>query len=91
MKVKRFVVCVLTAITLILSGCSSKPCINCGDTPTKGYENERTGEKEYYCKECSSECTFCWDEADRHYTGGGGIIFICEDCYEDLKDYGWID
>ena len=83
--------CVLVLCALMLAGCSNNPCENCDDTPTKGYRNEATGEKEYYCSDCSSRCDLCRDDADRHYTGGAGIVFICDDCYEQLKDYGWID
>lgn len=75
----------------LLMGCSSNPCENCGNTPTKGFKNEKTREKEYYCKHCYSSCDLCGDDADRHYTGGGGIIFICDDCYDELKSYGWIN
>lgn len=82
---------VLCCMVLIMSACSSEPCENCGDTPTKGYRNDSTREKEYYCSDCSSRCDLCGDDADKHYTGGLGIVFICNDCYDALKDYGWID
>lgn len=91
MGAKKFLAFLLAVLTLVLAGCSTtRPCEECGDIPTKGYKNEQTGKKEYYCEECSSECPFCWDKADMHYTGGAGIVFICKDCYEDLKDYGWV-
>lgn len=74
----------------IFAGCSSMQCEDCGNTPTKGYKNENTGENEYYCSDCSSDCNLCGDDADKHYIGGGGIIFICNDCYDELKSYGWV-
>lgn len=54
--------------------------------PTKGYENTATGEKEYYCSKCTSECMWCQKrEATKHYTSNGGsIMFVCDKCYEDL-------
>ena len=65
---------------------SSKPCEICGDTPAKGYKNTASGEKEYYCEDCSSDCAFCSDDATTHYTGGlGSIIFACDDCYEYIE------
>ena len=88
---KKRILCFLIIIVLILCSCSSNPCENCDETPTKGYRNDATGEIEYYCNDCSSGCDLCRDDADRHYTGGKGIIFICDDCYEELKDYGWVD
>ena len=74
----------------ILTGCSSKPCENCDDTPTKGYRNSSSGEKEYYCSDCSSRCDLCGDKAEKNYTAYSGIRFVCGDCYKELKSYGWI-
>ena len=87
---KIFEMLILIAMVLLLSACSSTPCEDCGNTPTKAYKNDNSGENEYYCKECASDCNLCSDEAEKHYTGGGGIVFICNDCYEELKSYGWV-
>ena len=81
---------VLVMLVIALAGCSSNPCENCNDTPTKGFRNESSGEKEYYCDDCSSECDLCGDDVFKHYTSGAGVRFVCKDCYEELKDYGWI-
>lgn len=74
-------------LTGILTACgSSEPCHHCGNIPTKGYKNEYTGEKEYYCKECYTDCAFCSGKATKHYTSALGIIvFICDDCYEEIQ------
>lgn len=65
---------------------SSEPCVKCGNTPTKKYENTATREKEYYCSKCTSECMWCQKrEATKHcISSGGSIMFICDKCYEDL-------
>ena len=90
-KIKKMVAVLLcTMVMLSLAGCGSKPCENCRDTPTKAYKNDNTGEKMYYCKDCSSDCYLCGDDADKHYTGGIGIVFVCNDCYKELKSYGWV-
>ena len=89
--IRILAVIVIVALMVSLAACSSNPCEDCGDTPTKGYKNEKSGDKEYYCADCSSECNLCYDDAAKHYTGGMGIIFICNDCYEELESYGWVD
>lgn len=68
----------------MLAACgSSEPC-SCGRTPTKGYKNEYTGETEYYCSVCSSDCAFCSNEATKHYTSAlGTIVFVCEEHYPE--------
>lgn len=65
---------------------SSEPCAKCVNMPTKGYENIATGEKEYYCSKCTSECMWCQKrEATKHYTSNGEtIMFVCDKCYGDL-------
>ena len=66
---------------------SSEPCESCGDTPTKGYKNDYSGEKEYYCSDCSSDCAFCSNKAKHHYTSGLEIIiFACDDCYKEIQE-----
>ena len=91
-KIRRYIISAfLGGMVLLLSACASDPCVACGDLPAKGYLNESTREKEYYCRECSSCCDLCGDDADKHYTGGIGIVFICNDCYNELKDYGWVN
>ena len=78
----------VVASILSLSACSSStPCKSCGKTPTKAYKNEYSGEKEYYCTNCSSDCAFCSEKATMHYTSGLGIlIFACKDCYKQIQD-----
>lgn len=65
---------------------SSKPCETCGKTQTQGYMNNETKEAEYYCKACSSKCEFCSEKATKHYTSLLGIVFVCEECYEDIME-----
>lgn len=79
---------IVVAMLAMLSACgSSEPCESCGDTPTKAYTNNYSGEKEYYCSDCSSDCAFCSDEATEHYTSGlGMIIFACKDCYKEIQE-----
>ena len=87
---KRILALLLAAgILVTLPACvSMEPCENCGRTPTKGYRNDYTGENEYYCTSCSSDCTFCSNTATRHYTSALGlIIFVCEDCYADILEF----
>lgn len=85
-KPKSKIVCILMALLLsiCIAACSSsKPCDGCGRTPTKAYTNTSTGEKEYYCKSCSSDCAFCRKDATKHYTSGlGRVLFVCDDCYD---------
>ncbi len=82
---------IIAALTILLAtGCSSEPCENCGRTPTKIYKHS-SGEKYAYCNNCSSECDLCGDDADRHYSVYAGIRFVCEDCYQQLEEYGWVD
>lgn len=81
---------VLIAVVMIfaiLSACgSSELCSDCRSTPTKGYDNKYTGEKDYYCKECASDCAFCSGKATEYYTSGlGGIVFVCDECYEEIR------
>lgn len=82
-------VLIVGVILAALTACgSSEPCESCGDTPTKSYTNTYYEEKEYYCADCSSNCAFCSDEATNHYTSGLGIIiFVCDDCYEEILSY----
>lgn len=83
------VVLLVGAMVIALSACSfTEPCESCGDKPTRGYKNSYYDEKEYYCRDCSSECAFCSDDATEHYTSGLGIIiFACDDCYEEIASY----
>lgn len=74
-----------------LSACSgghisSEPC-SCGKVPTKAYQNSDSQETEYYCESCSSDCEFCSEKATEYYTSGlGCIIFVCDDCYQDILE-----
>jgi len=85
---RAFSILIVVAMLAMLSACgSSEPCETCGDSPTKAYTNDYSGEKEYYCSDCSSECAFCSDKASEHYTSGlGMIIFACDDCYEEIQE-----
>lgn len=85
---RAFSILIVVAMLAMLSACgSSEPCESCGDSPTKAYTNNYSGEKEYYCSDCSSDCAFCSDKASEHYTSGlGMIIFACDDCYEDIQE-----
>lgn len=75
----------------IMTRCTSTskvPCKSCGNTPTKAYTNDYSGEKEYYCSTCSSDCAFCSNKATKHYTSGlGTIIFTCDDCYKEIQNW----
>ncbi len=82
-----FLLATILIIAMCFSACgSSNPCEKCDGTPTKGYKNASTGEKDYYCAKCSSECMWCQDKkATKHYTNAiGTIMFVCDECYEDL-------
>lgn len=85
---RAFSILIVVAMLVMLSACgSSEPCESCGDSPTKAYTNDYSGEKEYYCSDCSSDCAFCSDKASEHYTSGlGMIIFACGDCYEEIQE-----
>lgn len=86
---KRIVATLIVIVSILtLSACSSSnPCESCGRAPTKAYKNDYTGEKEYYCSNCSSDCAFCSERATTHYTSGLGIIvFVCKDCYQEIQD-----
>ena len=75
---------------MLLCGCganTSEPCVGCRNTPTRGYENKATGEKDYYCDGCADDCAFCSEKATKHYTNGfEEIVFVCKDCYEDILE-----
>lgn len=65
---RRISKCLILSIlfAVLISGCAfNTPCDSCGDTPSKGYTNESTGEKEYYCDECT-DCDLCGDESEYH-------------------------
>jgi len=83
-KQKTIVFFLVIGLALTTASCgSSQPCDSCGATPTRSYKNVYTGEKEYYCKNCSSDCAFCSEKATKHYASGlGRIVFVCNDCYE---------
>lgn len=85
---RAFSILIVIAMLAMLSACgSSEPCESCGDSPTKAYTNNYSGEKEHYCSDCSSDCAFCSDKASEHYTSGlGMIIFACDDCYEEIQE-----
>lgn len=85
---RAFSILIVVALLAMLSACgSSEPCESCGDSPTKAYTNDYSGEKEYYCSDCSSDCAFCSNKASEHYTSGlGMIIFACDDCYEEIQE-----
>ena len=86
---KKVFSAVLFSILLIgVGGCgSSEPCADCGNTPTKAYKNTSTGENEYYCEKCASDCAFSSKKATKHYTSAAGIIiFACNDCYKDIME-----
>lgn len=85
---KRVISLCIVCMTLIgITACgSSNPCSYCRNTPTKAYKNDYTGEKDYFCSECSSNCAFCSKKATKHYTSAlGMIVFTCNDCYEEVK------
>lgn len=88
---KRIFTYVLSAVLLmgLLAACgatSSEPCTSCGRTPTKKYQNESSGEAEYYCEVCSSDCAFCSGKATQHYSSAlGVIVFVCDSCYEEIQ------
>lgn len=76
----------LMLIGITACGGSSEPCQNCKSTPTTAYKNDYTGEKEYYCKDCASDCAFCTNTATKHYTTSvGQIVFACDDCYKEIQ------
>lgn len=85
---RAFSILIVVALLAMLSACgSSEPCESCGDSPTKAYTNDYSGEKEYYCSDCSSDCAFCSNKASEHYASGlGMIIFACDDCYEEIQE-----
>lgn len=89
-NLKRIIPIVLAIMMIVgtLSACGpSQTCESCGKTPTKGYLNEYSAEKEYYCSGCSSDCAFCSNKATKHYTSGlGMIVFACNDCYKEIQD-----
>ncbi len=78
---------IAAALTLALAACgSNEPCADCGQTPTKGYKNDYTGETEYYCDRCAyDDCAFCSDKATRSMTALGQVAFVCDDCYDTLR------
>ncbi len=45
-----------------------------------------TQEKEYYCKDCYSECAFCSQKATEYYTSALGIVFVCPEHYEYILE-----
>lgn len=84
---KKRILAFVVAASMVFTACGSlKPCAKCGDTPAKGYKNTVTGEKEYYCGDCTSECMWCQGrKATKHYTSiGGQLMFVCDECYEGL-------
>lgn len=84
---KKRILAFVVAASMAFTACGSlEPCTKCGSTPTKGYKNTVTGEKEYYCGECTSECMLCQKrKVTKHYTSMGGLlIFACDECYEAL-------
>lgn len=87
---KHILAALLAAIMILgtLTACgANEPCRSCGATPTKGYKNDYTHETEYYCGDCASDCAFCSNKATKHYTSGAGlIVFVCDDCYEYIKE-----
>ncbi len=87
----KYAVSVLITVAMLamLSACvSSEPCESCGGTPTKAYTNNYSGEKEYYCSDCSLYCDFCSNKATEYYTSGfGNIIFVCNDHYKQVQEF----
>ena len=80
-------VAALLTVTMTACGGSNEPCETCGRTPTTGYDNKSTGEVEYYCASCSSDCEFCSEKATKNYTSGlGVIVFVCDECYNDILE-----
>lgn len=87
--------CFLLVITTLLgvTGCgaeqgftSDEACVWDGATPTKGFKTSK-GEVCYVCEDCSSRCMLCGNDATDHYTNGLEIeVFVCEKCYEEIKD-----
>lgn len=89
-RLKRAISILITVamFAMLFSCSSSKSCESCGESPTKAYTNSYSGEKEYYCSDCSSYCDFCSDKATKYYTSAlGMIIFVCKDCYEEIQNY----
>lgn len=88
MTINKKVLYLLVIVLVIFgTGCgSSEPCARCGRTPTKGFTNQMTNEKEYYCNECSSRCDLCSKKATKNYTSAlGTIVFVCDDCYRQIQ------
>lgn len=89
---KRFIciIMMLCLMTIFFAACGATniPCESCNSTPTKPFKNDYTGENEYYCDSCSSDCAFCSNEATTHYTSAlGVIVFVCDDCKEEIQSF----
>lgn len=83
-RLKGWSVCLgimIMCIALCLITAKMIPCEECGDKPTKKFENQYSGENEYYCKACYTDCAWCSGKADRYYINLiGEIMFVCEEC-----------
>jgi len=84
--IKKFFGIFLVALICMLSGCESmteEPCMYCGQSPSQEYEKS-DGTLVYVCEVCSSECMLCHDKATKHYESLLGIMFVCNDCYNEV-------
>lgn len=86
---KKRILMVLMVIGLVcgLTGCATtvdEPCAWCNSSPSKVYELS-SGKEMYVCEDCSSTCAYCSGTATKHYESLLGIVFVCNDCYEEVE------
>lgn len=86
--------CMLAVIVMFfcLTACSgtvNEECDYCGSSPSVAYKTKSGYGDAHVCKKCSSTCMICDErKATRHYENHfGGVVFVCDSCYSDLRDY----
>lgn len=87
--IKKFVKVLLGVIfsIFVLTACGTvdKPCMYCNSSPSREYKKS-DNTMGYVCENCSSKCMLCGAKATKHYESLIGIVFVCDECYEEVKE-----
>lgn len=75
----------------LLAGCGATgECLYCGNKTNKNYKLS-DGSDCFVCPDCSSECMLCGEKATKHYESYLGMVFVCNDCYKEVKALNALD
>lgn len=92
-KISRRVIGLLTAVVLILTGCSTPRFCQarlCERGATKScYNVDNSEDVRYFCKTCIPCCDMCYNDAVKFKVSDGWEVYVCDNCdyWELLEIY----